>query len=281
MALSARLFTVTVSMFLLNLGVAYGTTSSIDFAKIEKAIDSGDLTWAQRELENHVLAEPDDARAHMLLGIVYDEQKQPEKAQQELQRAVQLRPRDAVSHINLGKHYARSGHLEAAGREFERAVQLDPGNPTGHDNLGLLLLSGRHYKAAREQFQQAIEANHNDPDGLLHFLQAQLALKDFGAAHATTRQLATLMGSNAAVYSQIGAMQAQSGDYAGGIETLERARTLDANSYAVNYNLGLAYYKNNDPNQAAAVLESLRASQGLRLNSKTSWGVFMKVREIT
>jgi tetratricopeptide (TPR) repeat protein len=261
MALSARLIKVTVTMFLLSLGVAYGTTSSIDFAKIEKAIDSGDLTWAQRELENHVLAEPDDARAHMLLGIVYDEQRQPDKAQQELQRAVQLTPRDAVSHINLGKHYARSGHLEAAGREFERAIQLDPRNPTAHDNLGLLLLSGRHYKAAREQFQQAVEASHNDPNALLHLLQAQFALKDFGAAHTTTRQLAALLGSNAAVYGQIGAMQAQAGDYAGGIENLKRARALDANSYVVNYNLGLAYYKNNDPNRAAAVLENLRASQ--------------------
>lgn len=261
MVLIARVFAVTLALVLTCLGAAYGTTSSIDFAKIEKAIQAGDLGWAQHELERHVVAEPDDLRAHMLLGIVYDEQKQPEMAQKEFERAVQLKPGDAVSHINLGKHYARSGHLEAARGEFRRAIQLDPHSGIGHDNLGLLLMARGHYQAAREEFQQAVETSDNDPDPLLHLLQAELELKEFGAARSTAGRLVARLGSKAALYGQIGAMQAQAGDYAGGIDNLERARALDPNSYQVGYNLGLAYFNKNDANQAARILESLRASQ--------------------
>ena len=258
---NARWF-VLVSALLLLLGcTASASDSASQLEKIERAIQAGDLGWAQNELEHLVAAQPDEARAHMLLGIVYDEQKQPEKAQKELQRAVRLSPRDAVSHINLGKHYARLARMEAAQREFERAVQLDPGSATAHDNLGLVLLAARRYESARGQFQKAVEARHNDAEALLHLLQADLKLKDFSAAHIAGLNFVTNGGSSAAAYGQVGAMQAEAGDYEDGIENLERARTLDPHSYQVTYNLGLAYFNRNDAKQAAEILESLRPAQ--------------------
>lgn len=62
----------------------------------------------------------------MLLGIVFDGEKNPREAEQEFEKAVELEPGMPSAHINLGKHDAQQGDLSAAEREFESAVRLDP-----------------------------------------------------------------------------------------------------------------------------------------------------------
>jgi tetratricopeptide (TPR) repeat protein len=232
-----------------------------EYTAVERAIQEGNLTWAQQELEKHLAAAPRDSRAHMLLGIIYDEQGKTEKALHHLQVAVSLQPRDPAPHVNLGKSYARSGQLNAAVREFRSAIQLDPGSSAAHNNLGLMLMQKKEYAQALVSFQKAIELAPNDLPTWLNLFKAQLALKHFPEARASVERILELAPPSADLYNRLGVMQAESGDYAGAIKNLEKASALGPLTYENQFNLGLAYFQSGDLDHALQTLESLRRSQ--------------------
>jgi len=126
----ARLFGFAILIF--GLPVTSLIASTFDYAPVERAIQERKFAWAQQELTNRLEAEPTDFRAHMLLGIVLDEQNQPADAARRFQKAVQLQPQSPAAHINLGKHAARVGDLAQATQEFEAAIRIRPRDPSGH-----------------------------------------------------------------------------------------------------------------------------------------------------
>src|SRR5690349_4220984 len=55
---------------------ALSAVPPFDYDKIEQAIQERRFSWAQQQLEAQILAEPEDFRAHMLLGGVFSERSQ-------------------------------------------------------------------------------------------------------------------------------------------------------------------------------------------------------------
>ncbi len=72
---------------------------------------------------------PDDAGAHVWLGVAYLLNGDRSNAEQELLRAEALSPRLALTHLYLGRLYGRS--TEAGQLEYERALELDRDGPIG------------------------------------------------------------------------------------------------------------------------------------------------------
>jgi len=232
-----------------------------EYAAVERAIQEGNLAWAQQKLEARLAAAPRDSRAHMLLGIVYDEQGQTEKALRHLQQAVSLQPRDPASHVNLGKSYARSGKLDAAVSEFQSAIQLDPESAAAHNNLGLMLMEKKEYAQALGSFQKALRLGSTDLPTWLNLFKAQLALRYFQEARTSAERILQLAPPSPDLYNRLGVMQAESGDYAGAIKNLLRAGTSGPLAYENQFNLGLAYFRSGDLDHAVQTLESLSRSQ--------------------
>lgn len=233
-------------------------SGAFDYGRVEQAIRNRNFAWAQKDLEGRLQTAPGDFRAHMLLGIVLDEQNQPAEAAQHFQKAVQLQPRSAAAHINLGKHDARVGDLAHAAAEFEAAIRLDPADPAGHSNLGLVLMAQRNISSALGEFQQAANAAPQDPASWFNLFKCQLELKQFAAAHTFAQKMLTLAPPSAELLSSLGALEAQAGDYAAAIENLNRALALDPHSYETRYNLALAQYHAGNLPQATETLEALR-----------------------
>jgi tetratricopeptide (TPR) repeat protein len=249
---------VFVWTLILVLFTSAQATSTPDWPAIEKAIREHRYAWAEQELENYLRSEPRDFRAHMLMGIVLDENNEPAKAEQHLLEAVKLRPDAPAAHLNLGKHYAREGELAAALSEFESALRLDPNDPTAHNNLGLILIARGKTVDALGEFRKAVTLAPGEPGARLNLFKAQLALKEFQEARNTARKLVEMAPASADLLSRLGREQAVAGDYAGAIDNLKGAAALDPDSYPVRYNLGLAYYRGGDLAQARDTLESLR-----------------------
>ena len=203
---------------------ALSAVPPFNYAKIEQAIQERRFSWAQQQLETQILAEPEDFRAHMLMGIIFSERGQLGSAVKHFEQAAQLHRREPAPHLRLGESYAKQGKLSAALTEFQKAVGLAPA----------------------------------DRSAWLNVLQAQLALKRFGEAQTSAERISQMDPTSADLHNRLGAVQAEFGDYAGAIKNLEKASALQPDSYEFRYNLGLAYHRNGDGARALQILEPLR-----------------------
>lgn len=231
--------------------------SSFKYKNIETLIQAGKLSEAEMQLERRLSHSPQDATAHMLLGIVYDEKKETTKARKELEKSVLLQPRDPAFRINLGKYYAEEGNLAQAEKEFQYALKLDPGNGLAHGSLGLVLMRMGRLKPAQAEFEAALATNHGDLATLLNLFKVQLARKNFVPARQTANEIRRYAPSSAELYDDLGAMQATAGDYTGAVSNFGRANEIQPGSYKTQFNLGLAYFRANDPARAATVLQAI------------------------
>src|SRR5439155_2761705 len=213
-----------MAAFLLLCASALSAAPLFDYAKIEQAIQEHRFSWAQQQLESQILAEPEDFRAHMLLGCIFSERGQPGSAVKHFEQAAKLQPRESAPHLRIGESYAKQGKLASALAEFQKAVGLAPA----------------------------------DRSAWLNVLQAQLALKRFGEAQTSAARISQLDPASAELHNRLGAVQAEFGDYAGAIKNLEKATALQPESYEFRYNLGLAYHRNGDGARALQILEPLR-----------------------
>ncbi|PYT21492.1 MAG: hypothetical protein DMG57_38435 [Acidobacteria bacterium] len=202
--------------------------ADFDYAGMEQAIREHKFSWAQQRLESHLRTEPEDFRAHMLMGVVCSEQDQIACAVEHFQHAARSHPREPVPHLRLGESYAKQGKLASALAEFQKAAGLAP----------------------------------NDRSAWLNLLQTQLALKRFREAQNTAERISRLDPASADLHNRLGAVQAEFGDYADAIKNLEKAVALQPDSYEFRFNLGLAYHRHGDPDRALKILEPVRRQQG-------------------
>ncbi len=231
--------------------------SILNYKEIESLIREAKLSEAKTKLKVYLSASPRDATAHMLLGVIYDEENETAKAKREFEESVELKPETPSFRIDLGKYYAGNGNLHAAEKEFRYALKLDPGNSIAHSNLGLVLARTGRFAGAEAEFEAALSHDPHDLAALLDLLKVQLARKEFVPARHTASEIRRLAPPSADLYDNIGAMQATSGDYLGAIGDFRRANELHPGSYRTQYNLGLAYFRANNPTQAAVVLTRL------------------------
>ena len=110
---------------------------------------AGRLDVAEQIYRRILAAQPDQADAMHLLGVVAHQAGRHELAIERIQRAIALRGTDAAFHCNLGEAYRAQGRGEEAIACCRRAIELKPDYAEALHNLGVLL-------AAQEQFAEAI-----------------------------------------------------------------------------------------------------------------------------
>lgn len=122
---------------------------------------------ARRAWERAVESNDSDAlpEAAVNLGVLYDRERQTEKARNLWQRAIQSdRPRfAAVAANNIGQSFRRQGNFEAARQAYLQAASFGQQSESGQAllNLGNLCKEHGDVSGAREAFSSAI-ANDDD-----------------------------------------------------------------------------------------------------------------------
>lgn len=134
-----------------------------------------------------------NAEAHALLGSVYLNLGENDKALVEIRKAIELNPNDADSYAGLGGIFTYRGDAEEAIRAFEIALRLNPDMGVGRFSpVGwAYYLSGRYEDAIRVQ---QVALRHSPEDYFVHACiaasYAQLGLKE-DAAKAAQNTLRT------------------------------------------------------------------------------------------
>jgi tetratricopeptide (TPR) repeat protein len=170
-----------------------GAKDSYDAGR--ELLSKGEIQGAEKEFEKAVVADPNWAEAHNLLGFVVGQLGDLPRAIDHLRKAVVLDPTLATAHYNLGValwyggqrsesiaelHTAlqlnpafgeaysflgmasgQTGDLDGGRRYLDRAISLNPDLPGPHIDLGIILLKTGQSKAAFEQFQSVVNENGN------------------------------------------------------------------------------------------------------------------------
>lgn len=161
-----------------------------------------------------------------------------EKAQAEGLRAVEQDGGLGVGHLALGEAFLLGGKTETGAKELEAALRIEPGNGEARLALGTYLLDRGEWEAARKELEAAGRLAPDDAAAYAALGLLELRMMRLGEAKAAfERELA--LRPSVAVYSRLGQVAIQMGDFDGGAGWLEQAILLDPKAYAVWADLAL------------------------------------------
>jgi Tfp pilus assembly protein PilF len=113
----------------------------------------------ERELEQELRLDPNNAEAEFILGDRAREAGQWQDAALHFNRAVHTDPNFGDAYLGLGMTYLQSNRPQDATLPLERAARIEPNNPSVHGELAQAYTAiGRTAEAQREtQMQQQLE----------------------------------------------------------------------------------------------------------------------------
>lgn len=139
---------------------------------------SQDYENARRSFEQSVDLDPDNADAHLWLGVMLARDRQSYAASvRHLERALDLNPAIENGWIDLGNVYYFQRDLIKAGASFRAALAVDPDSVMALINLGVVLKDSGRLEEALGHLRRAHELAP-DTDGSLRNLVATLIEAD-------------------------------------------------------------------------------------------------------
>ena len=110
------------------------------------------LKQARAQLAKAVELNPNSAESLSELGMIEGKLSDP-GAVDTLQRVVKLEPDNAEAHLNLGIALADQHRLDDAVAEFSESIRLAPGDARGHYNKGRALTDLSRDREAETELQ--------------------------------------------------------------------------------------------------------------------------------
>lgn len=132
------------------------------FDRAYAAHRAGQLADAEHGYRAALDANPADADALHLFGVLRHQQGQHAEAADLVGRAVALRPGDAALQLNLGNALKALGRLDEAIDRFRNALTLAPEFPLAHYNLGNAYAALQRHEDAIDAFGRALRLTPDD-----------------------------------------------------------------------------------------------------------------------
>jgi Flp pilus assembly protein TadD len=150
-ALMMRLFGLCPAVAMALVGLMTAPAARADEStEIRALLGRGELAEALVRSEKAVAADPRDAQARFLQGVVLMDLHRDDEALALFMRLAQEYPELPDPYNNIALLHARAGRLEPARQALETALRNDPGHPTARANLGqvYLMLAVRAWELA-------------------------------------------------------------------------------------------------------------------------------------
>jgi predicted O-linked N-acetylglucosamine transferase (SPINDLY family) len=203
---------------------------------------------------------PDFAVAHNSLGVVLKSQGKLAEAEACYQQALRLNPDYAEAHYNLGNVWQGQGKPAEAVACYQQALRLRPDYAEAHNNLGNALKEQGQPAEAAACYQQALRLK---PDYAEAHNNLGNALKEQGQpaeAVACYRQALRLKPDYAEAHNNLGNILKEQGRLAEAAACYQQALRLKPSYAAAHNNLGVVLMSQGRLEEAAAC-----SQQALRL----------------
>jgi tetratricopeptide (TPR) repeat protein len=237
-----------------------------------------DVTKAKAQINAVLAKEPDNARAHNVLGRIYLFEGNPPASIRELNAAVAqqadfetvyflgiayLKAKkvsdaaglftklqssagdSAALHVLFGRAYIVTHFPEPAVAEFRKAVELDPQYPRAHSLLGYAYLdhlNEQGYPLARSMFQQELKIQPDDYLTLVLLGLTEVSLRDYAAAETVLLHAARVRPDGAAPYLYLGEAYTSTQRVKEAVNALQKYVSLVHNPEEFHRDLGRGYF---------------------------------------
>jgi tetratricopeptide (TPR) repeat protein len=160
--------------------------------------DADDLTRRAAD------AEPGNAEAAHMLGIIAHQSGKSPEAIAHIQRAIAINPSVSLYHANLGEMCRLAGRVDEAIAAGGRAIELDPSNAGAHSNLGIALFDQGHFEDALAHYDRAIALQEQFAQAHSNRGNALQRLKRFAEAEPSYRRAIELQPTFADGWNNLG-----------------------------------------------------------------------------
>ena len=217
----------------------------------EALIQKGSFEDARTLLEDQLKLNPSSVDAYNLLGIVYTDEKNYDRALDAFQHALKLAPDSTKTHNNLGDLYVAEQKLDLAQQEFNKVLSLSPANRDANYNLGLLELAKGAPAKAIQNFQRV---RPSTVEVRLNLVRAYFQAGKATEALETAHELSAAHKQDVQLHFSLGVLLASAKQYKSAQLELERADALQPETFEILHNLGATYLKGHEYAKAEPVL---------------------------
>lgn len=226
------------------------TKSDPRFAQVESLLQQGRASEARQKLQEILAQDPKTVEGYNLLGIAAISQKDYDGAYEALQHALKLNPGSPRTRNNLGNLYVAQQKLDLAEKEFREVLRTSPGNADANYNLGVILL-GINQPAAAIPFLQRV-APPTTPSQI-NLMRAQLRTNQVAPALKIAETLSAQNARDVQLHFTLGTLLASEGQYRAAQRALEKANSLQPETFEILFNLGQTYLRLNEQTKAELV----------------------------
>ncbi len=157
------------------------------------------------ELTRHAAAaQPDNAEAEHMLGLIAHQSGKLNEAIEHVRRAAALKPDVALYHANLGEMCRLAGRIDEAIAAGHRALALNPSYAGVLSNLGIALFDQGKFEEALEHYERAIALEPDFAQAHSNRGNALQRLKRFADAEPSYRRAIELQPSFADAWNNLG-----------------------------------------------------------------------------
>lgn len=206
-------------------------------SSIKKLVN--DLEWekAEHELKRELQKNPNDPQFNSLLGQLYNNLGQPEKALEFHQKVIECLPEESVAYFNLALSLKEIGIHNSVSviENLKKALDLEPDNVVALKFLGIFYISLGKYDLAEQLLLQAL--NIKD-DGNSHVDISKLYIHKglFSKAMVHLKKAITLQPDNVQAHNNVANILIRSCLHPEGQETYRNALLLDSNYLGLYHN---------------------------------------------
>lgn len=142
-------------------------------------------------------ADPTNASALHLLGVLANQLGHPQASIELISQAIQIEPNAPSFHSNLGVAYQGLGRLEEAASCYARALALRPDHVDALNNQGVVLQALGQSEAALANFERSLKLRPNHAETVTNAAISLRVLGRLGEAEAMLRRALKLQPRNA------------------------------------------------------------------------------------
>src|SRR5882672_1619613 len=153
----SRLQTAGLGAALLVLALQCGWAVADNYDDASRLFKQGNHATALEKIEAAIAANPRDARARFLKGLILTEQNKPNDAIKVFTTLTDDYPELPEPYNNLAVLYASQGQYDKARKALEMAIRTHPSYAIAHENLGDV-----YAKMASEAYDKALQLDRSN-----------------------------------------------------------------------------------------------------------------------
>ena len=216
------------------------------------ALNKGDLDQAERAFRDVLATNPEVAGAYANLGVIYMRRKQWNPALQMLEEAERRAPRVAGVRLNVGLVHYRRNDFQSGIAPFESVLRDMPDSFQARYLLGVCYFLTERYSDAGTTLEPLWEKEFQHPSYLYVLGIAASKAKRPDLEQRALGRLVETGQDSAEFHLFMGKAHINHEEYDEAIKELNQAAQANPHLPFVHFNLGTAYLKKQDLEQARA-----------------------------